>query len=1150
VDIQSRDEMIKITTRLDEMGEIGRSYNALANYFGALSEDIVQVSQGLEKGNLRVIPQAEYKGDFVRIKNALGTGLSNLRLVIEDIVQVSQGLAAGDLRVIPKASYSGDFIEIKNALEIALSDLGKVIEDIVQVSQGMATGSQNVTTKAKYRGEFFQIKNSLDETATKLTKATAKNAIQDWLKMGQAQLKDKMSGEQEIVTLAKNIISFLTTYVDALVGVFYSFNEPDSENQKPYLQVIASYAFTENKNVPNKFLLGEGLVGQVALERQAISRTHAPEEYVPVIQSSLAQAVPRHVLIIPFLYEDAVKGIIEIGSTQVLTDIQKEFIEQVMPNIGIAINTAESRTQMQILLEQSREQAEELQGKQAELQQNNEELKSQTEQMQAQSEELQTQQEELRQTNEELEERTRELERQKVKIQQKNFVLEQNQTDIEKARSAIEIKAQELELASKYKSEFLANMSHELRTPLNSLLILAQLLTKNKTGNLTEEQVEYARTMHSAGSDLLTLINEILDLSKVEAGKIDLHFEDISLADLIDTLNKKFYHVAQDKGLDFSITAIDDLPTILHTDSQRLHQIINNLLSNAFKFTAKGEIKLTIRYPLNSEEVSFIKLDPAKTIAISVTDTGIGISKDKLQVVFEAFQQADGSTSRRYGGTGLGLSISRQLARLLGGELQLESEEGKGSTFTLYLPEKVTQAASVTGISPSVATPKTTKTETSTHIISSEDKPIPDISQKNELSTDSSKEGESSGESQIVDDRNNLKSNDKSILIIEDDRRFSKILIELARDRGFKCLIAENGSVGLQMAQDYQPNSIILDVNLPQLDGWTVMERLKDHPDTRHIPVHFMTASEQNKDAKKMGAIGYLLKPVSMDEMNHAFQKIEGFLSKTLKNLLVIVDNEARQQKIMELVESDDVKISLVTTNRDSASQSLHSTEFDCIILDVDFERKTCIEILKLLKQEESLSQIPVIIYADRELTLEEENALLQCEEQLTVKMVRSKERLLDEATLFLHQVEANLSQEKRQMLQMVHDKTAILKNKKVLIVDDDMRNVFVLATVLEEQQMEVIVADNGKDALEMLDEHTDTNIVLMDIMMPEMDGYEAMQKIRKQPRFRQLPIIALTAKAMKGDKAKCIEAGANDYLSKPVDADKLLSLLRVWLYR
>ncbi|EDN68110.1 Response regulator receiver protein [Beggiatoa sp. PS] len=716
-------------------------------------------------------------------------------------------------------------------------------------------------------------------------------------------------------------------------------------------------------------------------------------------------------------------------------------------------------------------------------------------------------------------------------------------------------------------------MSHELRTPLNSLLILAQLLASNKEGNLTDKQTEYAQTIHSAGSDLLTLINEILDLSKIEAGKIEVQVEKVSLADLQEAVDQKFRHVAEEKKLAFPISMADDLSPVINTDGQRLKQILNNLLSNAFKFTSQGEVRLEIQptgphpsplpagegtgphpSPLRENLSPFILENSQghpplplgegrgeghqKTIAFSVTDTGVGIPKNKQQVIFEAFQQADGTTSRRFGGTGLGLSISRQLARLLGGELHLQSEEGKGSTFTLYLPEKFEKKNS--------------------DLLESQDAEGPILSQKDGIltaSTETSKvsQNESAKTTEtlppIIDDRNNLTPEDKVLLIIEDERKFSRLLMDLAQENAFKCLVAEDGETSLQLAEQYKPHAIILDVGLPQVDGWTVMERLKDNQDTRHIPVYFISASDQVQEAKKMGAIGYLLKPVGMAELEEAFQNIKQFITTTVKNVLVITDEKQYHQKIFDLLRSEEIQITPTITMA-IALRCLHKTRFDCIILDVDIEQGTGINFLEQMEKRESLHQIPLIVYTERDLTTTEEALLLQCAENLLIKSVRTAERLLDEVTLFLHQLVAELPDEKRNMLKRVHDKKLVLNYKKVLIVDDDSRNVFALATVLENYDMEVIFADNGKKALKLLEEQDNIAIVLMDIMMPEMDGYEAMRKIRAQARFRQLPIIALTAKAMKGDKAKCIEAGANDYLAKPVDTDKLISLMRVWLYR
>ncbi|HHB92099.1 MAG TPA: response regulator, partial [Thioploca sp.] len=757
----------------------------------------------------------------------------------------------------------------------------------------------------------------------------------------------------------------------------------------------------------------------------------------------------------------------------------------------------------------------------------NEELRSQSAELQNQSEELQAQQEELRQNNEILEERTKDLEYQKIEMQEKNQALEASkiemekiQIEMEKTQAAIVIKAEEVETASKYKSEFLANMSHELRTPLNSLLILSQLLAENSNNNLDKKQVEYAKTINSAGNDLLTLINDILDLSKIEAGKVDVQWEPVVLKDLLMIIERKFLPLANNKKIKFTLTITDDVPKILLTDSQRIKQIINNLLSNALKFTNEGEVKLIVQRPIKIP-TNLDMLELNKTIIISVIDSGIGIPDDKQQSIFEAFQQADGSTSRRYGGTGLGLSISRKLAHLLGGDLTLVSKKDQGSTFTLYLPEKYDKSFQT----------------------------LPKIPESTEplLLT---KEYQSPNAKLLDDDRNDLSAEDKTILIIEDDRKFANIIRDLSHNKGFKCLLAEDGITGLQLAIEYKPSAIILDIGLPKLDGLTVMEKLKDNVDIRHIPVHFMSATDQSIDAKKMGAIGYLVKPINMEKLQEAFQKIETFLVKTIKTLLIVADSKRNKQKIIDLVTDKNLQIE-VSINSENACQKLLTKTYDCVILDIDLEQGSGSKLLKKMQQEKSHPcKIPIIVYADRDLTKEEKTLLLHCSDEIPIKHVSSSEFLVDEVTLFLHQIESDLSISKRNMLHMVHDKKAILKGKKILIIDDDERNIFALATILENHDAEIVCGVNGKEGLELLKEHQDIEIVLMDIMMPGMDGYEAIKKIRTQKKYDKLPIIALTAKAMKDDRAKCIAAGANDYLTKPIDTDKLLSLMRVWLYR
>jgi PAS domain S-box-containing protein len=927
-----------------------------------------------------------------------------------------------------------------------------------------------------------------DNIAISIYSAKSRLRMKALLEESQELTLNLQNQQQEVLESEERIRAIIDTVIDAIItidteGIIDSFN--------PAAEQTFGYSWSE-------------IVGQNVSMLMPEPYQSEHDQYVQnYLNTGQAQIMGKRLEAMG-KRKDGSSFPIDIAINEMLEGEKRMFI-------GIVRDITEQKKAEAALREQ-----------QEELQTTNEELQAQQEELQSNNEELQTQQEELRIANNVLEERGKAL---------------------EESKQALEEKARALELSTQYKSEFFANMSHELRTPLNSLLILAQLLVGNKEGNLNDKQVEYARTIHSAGSDLLGLINDILDLSKAEAGKMEANPENLSLSDFLESINQKFYPVAENKGLAFSITLAEEVPPILYTDAQRLTQIMNNLLSNAFKFTSQGDVKLMVQHS-SQLNISSVPTKGGDLIAFSVIDSGIGIPKEKQADIFDAFKQADGSTSRRYGGTGLGLSISRQFANLLDGELQLVSEEGKGSSFTLYLPD-IQKAYKTLEVAQTkeIISPKTDEISAVTTV----NKNIPyQTAEKSETVVEEVVEEID----ELTDDRANLTLTDKSLLIIEDDRKFSDVLMELANEKGFKCLRAGDGQMGLQLAAQYQPNAIILDVGLPKMNGWSVMENLKENPKTRHIPVHFMSAAtDQEMDAKQMGAIGYLLKPINIEQLGKAFKKIERFITQKVKNILLVVDDESHQQEILDLVDNKNVESAIAMTKA-NAIQQLYATSFDCIIIDLDVEQESGIQLLEQLCKEDRLSQIPVIVYADRDLKQQEEILLRQCGDNITVKSVRSQARLLEETTLFLHQFEANLSEEKRDLLHQVHDKEAILRHKKVLIVDDDIRNLFALVTVLEDKEMEAIAATNGQEALDFLEKHPDIAIVLMDLMMPEMDGYEAMRKIRKQPSFYQLPIIALTAKAMKGDRGKCIEAGANDYLAKPVDSDKLLSLLRVWLYR
>ncbi|MFZ5425479.1 MAG: response regulator, partial [Thermodesulfobacteriota bacterium] len=746
--------------------------------------------------------------------------------------------------------------------------------------------------------------------------------------------------------------------------------------------------------------------------------------------------------------------------------------------------------------------------------------------------------------NEELEEQTQTLSDQKEHIQKKNL-------ELVKAQSAINQKARELEVASRYKSEFLANMSHELRTPLNSILILSQLLSGNRDENLTSKQVEAAKAINTSGAELLKLINDILDLSKVEAGKIELQVTQNNMGDFLADLRRVFREQAEEKGLDFVIERLEGSPETIRTDSHRLQQVLRNLLSNAFKFTAEGTVTVRVRRP-EPEEVELTGLDPATSVAFSVIDQGIGIPADKQALIFEAFKQADGSTSRTYGGTGLGLSISRELTKLLGGVIRLKSAIGEGSEFTVILPEEyagpagesVTAAKRAGGEAAVEGAPAPAAEQAPATPI-----PTPPAEPARAEAAPPASPPPPAAVEDVKDDRKSLAPGDKTLLVIEDDPRFCEVLRDLAHERGFKCLVAGDGETGLHFADYHRPNAIILDIGLPGIDGWTVMERLKANPDTRHIPVHFMSASDSSLDAMRMGAVGFLTKPVSLEKIDEAMSRIEKILSRSMSRLLVVEDDDIQRESIRSLIGNGDVKTTAVRTGAEALDE-LSTDQYDCMILDLGLEDMSGFDLLERIRSGKNLPRVPIIIYTGRDITREEEAQLARYAESIIIKGARSPERLVEETALFLHRVESSMPQEKQRRLKLVHDKDAILSGRRILLVDDDMRNVFALTSVLEEKGINPIIARNGLECLEKLKENPDTDLILMDIMMPKMDGYEAMRAIRKDPRHKKLPIIALTAKAMAGDRAKCIDAGASDYLAKPVNTDKLISMLRVWLYK
>ncbi|MDP9178267.1 MAG: response regulator, partial [Gemmatimonadota bacterium] len=938
--------------------------------------------------------------------------------------------------------------------------------------------------------------------------------------------------------------------VSAHHGAFYIM---DREDNAPVLKLIASYAYKERKHVGNRFLLGEGLVGQAALEKKPILLTNVPPDYI-YITSGLGEAPPRNVLVMPVLFEGEVKAVIELASFLPFSQIHQLFLDQLGESVGVVLNmiaanmrTSELLEQSQSLTQELQSQSQELQQQQSELRRSNAELEAQTKSLRASEELLRDQQVELQQVNEELEEKASLLAEQNRKVEQKN-------DEVESARVALEEKAEQLILSSKYRSEFVANMSHELRTPLNSLLILSKLLTDNKEGNLTPKQVEYAQTIHSSGSDLLSLINDVLDLSKVEAGKMDVNIAEVSIPEVKDSLQREFGAVADQKKLAFSIDVASDVPGTIHTDGQRLEQILRNLLSNAVKFTSEGGVSVHIRRADKARRFANPVLDNSPVVvAFAVTDTGIGIPKDKQRMIFEAFQQADGTTTRRFGGTGLGLSISREIARLIGGEIRVESVPDKGSTFTLFLPVSYTdpnpsrprsKEPDSAGAGFSAAAPAPAPAPASRALPNPTWRPTPP------RGIPPAQPDRRARQYLVDDDHEIIDPGDRTVLIVENDVTFAKVLLGMAREKGFKGIVALDGDSGLSAAQEYRPDAITLDIDMPGMDGLKVLERLKRNPQTRHIPVHIISGLERRQQGLKAGAMAYLAKPVSKEALEDAFARISHFISDIPKHLLVVEDDANQRQAIVELIDHEDVEITAVESAEAALEQLASEKHFDCVVLDLGLRDMSGFDFLEKVKSDATQTDLPIIVYTGKTLTGAEETRVKKYAETIIVKDVRSPERLLDETALFLHRVEAKLPEKKRRMLEQLHDSDAVVAGKKVLIVDDDVRNIFSLTSVLEDHGMDVRFVENGKDAIAALEEDPNVDVVLMDVMMPEMDGYETMRAIREKPEFKALPIIALTAKAMKGDREKCIAAGASDYIMKPVDTDQLISLLRVWLYK
>ncbi len=920
---------------------------------------------------------------------------------------------------------------------------------------------------------------------------------QGWVRSAQAAVGIQLQGEQRLDVLGDTVLAFLAARVDAQVGTVYV------QEATGRLRLIASYALPRDA-APATIEPGEGLLGQSARENRMLHVTDIPDGYLPVA-SSVGQSKARELMIVPATMDGVVYAVIELGFLRRVQAPERELLSRVSEALGVAVRSSRDRTQLEELLGTTQRQAEELQVQQEELRVNNEELEEQSQVLKESQARLETQQAELEQINSQLAEQA--------------DILERHRDELAVSQAILTDKAAELERSNQYKSEFLANMSHELRTPLNSSLILAKLLADNKGGNLTAEQVTFAQTIYSAGNDLLTLINDILDLSKIEAGKVEISPSTVALVGVVDSLVKGFEPLAAQKGIRFSTVTEPGLPEAIESDEQRVGQILKNLLSNAFKFTPRGSVTLQVYAP-----------QPG-SVAFAVRDTGIGIPAAQQEVIFEAFRQADGSTHRKYGGTGLGLSISRDLARLLGGDISVHSAPGEGSTFTLTLPLTFVRAAADTVPSPPPPpAPPPLPSFRNAAALTATPLPAPEVE----------------------DDRDRLGADARRILIIEDDVRFAAILRDLAHELGFLCVIAHSANDGLAAALLHRPDAILLDINLPDHSGLGVLDQLKHHPATRHIPVHVASVADFSREALERGAIGYALKPVNREDLIVAMRRLEAKFSQSLRRVLVVEDDEQQRESIRQLLSNEDVRITTVETAAE-ALRELRATTFDCMVMDLTLPDVSGYELLEQMSQQEEVSFPPVIVYTGRSVSRDEEQRLRRFSKSIIIKDARSPERLLDEVTLFLHQVESALPIERQRMLQAARDRDTALDDRRILIVEDDARNIFALSSVLEPKGAKLEIARNGREALDLLAASRapggrPIDLVLMDIMMPEMDGLTATREIRKQPQWKKLPIIALTAKAMKDDQEKCLAAGANDYIAKPLDVEKLLSLVRVWM--
>ncbi|MGC1689495.1 MAG: HAMP domain-containing protein [Pseudolabrys sp.] len=1047
---------------------------------------IVKVVTAVANGDLKQNLTVKSKGEVAALAETINNMTDTLAIFADQVTSVAREVGVdgrlGGQANVPGAA--GTWKALTGNVNLLAANLTTQVRAIAEVATAVTKGDLTRSVQVDARGEVAELKDNINTMIDNLRLTTDRNTEQDWLKTNLAKFTNMLQGQRDLTTVGRLLLSELTPLVHAQQGVIYQVESEELQS----MRLLSAYADDGANGHPQRLRIGEGLIGQCAADKRRLLITEMPDHAVP-IGSALFKVKPANIIVLPVLFENQVKAVIELATVKEFTALQTMFLEQLTASIGIVLNSIEATMQTEGLLKQSQQLAGE----------------------------LQTQQRELQQTNEQLEQKAQQLAERNVEVERKN-------QEIEQARRALEEKAAELALTSKYKSEFLANMSHELRTPLNSILILGQQLADNPDGNLTSKQTEFARTIHGAGTDLLNLISDILDLSKIESGTVTVEAEEIFFSNLLDAVGRPFRHEAETRQLSFKVDLDPSLGCSLTTDSKRLQQVLKNLLSNAFKFTDRGGVQLKVfAAPVGWTSTHPVLSQAQSVVAFEVADTGIGIPAEKQKIIFEAFQQADASTSRKYGGTGLGLAISRELSSLLGGEIHIRSAPGVGSTFTLYLP--------IAYAGPSVATRPTTLPASHAPAAG-----MPIVLPERPIE-------------QIPDDRHEIQPGDSILLIVEDDPHYCRVLIDLARVKGFKVLVAMRGADALELAKQYQPNAVSLDVFLPDMLGWSVLSQLKQNPLTRHIPVQIITLDEDKHHGLARGAFSFVTKPTTTEGVEAALRRIKEYSTPRRKRLLVVEDNPAEQLSISELLGYDDVEIETAGTGRDALA-ALRRHPADCVVLDLRLPDMSGFEVLEQLSADEALSEVPVVVFTGRELSAEEDARLHTMARSIVVKGVESPERLLDETALFLHRVVTDLPVEKQRMLERLTTSDEDLVSRTVLLVDDDARNIFALSSVLERRGMRVLTATTGNEAIKLIESNNDIAIVLMDIMMPEMDGYQTMEEIRKNANFRRLPIIALTAKAMKGDREKCLDAGASDYLAKPVNTEQLLSALRSWLHR